>query len=146
MPTRPQKAEKRTRGSAKLCAVMAAPAAALPHPPLRLTSRPLPRATANRRRERRALTALPPPIGGEGRLDHLTDRGRRSAAAEAAIAGAWPPSPSPRSASTHTPAAPKKSFMLHSWNTPRPVAVRAATGRSSSRAPRVTWACAAARS
>ena len=59
MPTRPQKAEKRTRGSANLCAVMAAPAAALPHPPLRLTSRPLQRATANRRRERRALTALP---------------------------------------------------------------------------------------
>lgn len=64
MPTRPQKAEKRTMGSAKLCAVMAAPAAAHPHPPLGIKSRPLPRAAANPRRERGALTALPPPIDG----------------------------------------------------------------------------------
>lgn len=93
MPTRPQKAEKRTSGSAKLCAVMAAP--------LRQTDGRRTGCRSAHCRARRPIRGRSAPRWRDRRLPLAETPGRRQGApkgarpAAAALLGAPPPPPLP---------------------------------------------------
>lgn len=105
MPTRPQKAEKRTSGSAKLCAVMAAPHRTAP------AHCRAPPAAAQRRQPA-------PPIGRSARLGPARIQSAR-------LGSARPPHGSAARSAQEHPGRHRRftnSFMLHSSHPPPPPA------------------------